>query len=234
MGFFSSFSGSLGGGVGSGLTTGINNHLRYVDRNFLGGMLGIDDANSTYLYEDTYNSALANYNAQADSMGRLVKAQRAALVDNGYNPLLAIGGVEHPSAFSGQAISPSFGGGSADYNEDVREANIKLLKEQTNIARSEAASARAQSKADISAARLDRELDDARLEALQSLDYDSDSKTRVDFKQAYRNAIERDRFVNSREHAVAEDAVNLIHGGSSAFSNIAHGMRAVRDRRSRK
>lgn len=186
-----------------------------------------------------YTSAL-NYKYAQQSALELPSLQRQGLERAGYNPLLAVmnGGVAAPMMGNGSsAMSHVTGSGTGGFDADAFGASkqsMRLHRALADTAVADAASAKAMSKADIASARLERELDDARLEALQSLDYDSDSKTRSEFKQAYRNAIERDRYVNSREHAVAEDAINAVHGGSSAFSNIAHGMRALRDRSRRR
>lgn len=189
-------------------------------------------------HQDTLNKA--NYHYQ---MTQGPSLYRQGLEAAGYNPLLALGNLPSGSmgAVSGSSVSAPQVHSSAMSNYTALKQS-RILDSEASIAKSEAASAKAQSEADIAASKLERELDEARLEAFRDGEtrfYDSQGKelpytTRLEFQQAYKNAIERDRYTNSREHAIAEDAVNAIHGGSSAFSNITHGMRALRDRAPRR
>lgn len=180
-----------------------------------------------------YNSALQYEYAQRYAENN-PSWQRKGLENAGYNPLLAISsGVASP--FGGNvdgSISHAFGDGtSASFDASAFARNKYALRAE----KAETEAIEAESDATQAASAYEAELDRLRLDALRDMDsYDADSPTRLDFKQAFKNGIQRDRYVNSREHAVAEDAVNAIHGGSSAFSNIAHGMRALRERQSRR
>lgn len=136
MGFWSSFAGSAGSGIGSGLTTGINSWIRGLDRDFLGGALGIDKYNSEFLKQDTYDSAYSNARASSDAFVKfypsIVKTQRKALEGAGYNPLLAVSnGLSSPmSAFSGSAIAPSSGSGGDFTSDAVRKKQEDVVDEQ--------------------------------------------------------------------------------------------------------
>lgn len=219
MGFGSSFLNSFGGGVGSGITTGVNNHLRYTDKKLFGGALGIDKANSYYLYEDTYNSATANLRAAADNASYALGKQKEALLANGYNPLLAIGDYQPPTSANGHAIAQSQGGGSADFQTDLRKEQIKAAKADVKTAQAEARLATATSALEVEKAKIELEAitdDDYRIE----VDGKDTNPTRSVMRSMIRNSIERSAYTNSREHAIAEDAVNAIHGGSSAMQGF--------------
>lgn len=95
MGWFSDVFSSASSSAASSLGSGVNSWLRYIDSG-TGGIFGIDAANKYGITAD----AEANAEAQADFYANyypeiavnMVKAQKNALVQNGYNPLLAVDG----------------------------------------------------------------------------------------------------------------------------------------------
>lgn len=95
MGWFSDIFSSGASSASSSLGSGFNSWLRYLDAGS-GGILGIDSANKYGITAD----AEANAEAQLDFYANyypsiansMMAGQKAALINNGYNPLLAIDG----------------------------------------------------------------------------------------------------------------------------------------------
>ncbi len=217
MGFWSSLAGSAGSGIGSGLTTGINSWFRGLDRDLLGGSLGIDKYNSYYLKKDTYDSAFANARASADAYNKFypqaVKTQRAALEGAGYNPLLAVmqgGALPSMSAYSGSAIPQSSGSGGDYVSDKVRKEQGKLAEKQTEAAGVELEASRAESEARILEAENDRDEASAKQMALHGMEVQGMSPAMDKIRSNYLRSLESEGYTDSFGHKLFEDIRSLV------------------------
>lgn len=172
-------------------------------------------------------------------------AYMSGLKEAGVNPMLVISsGIPNAptvSSAQGSMVAPSAPNLSGVVNtalqaskavSDVRQANAdaKIAEGDAKSADAESKARIEQAKADSAEAKLDREKSKLELDALNDDDgitsWSSDGgktfkdTTRHSYRQMIRNDIERRRYTNSREHAIAEDTVNAIHGGSSAYQSF--------------
>ena len=205
MAFFSSAIGLLGGGLSAGSGA-------------LGGL-----ATSALQYKFNRNLMKYQYELNQRSLQDSPSSFRDGLESAGYNPMLAVTQGIHPPSVGGSSVSaPSIDINSALQSHKQRkllDAQREQVNAQTSILRAEASSAKSQ-------AALDKEYAEMELEALKDEDYkvlvngQDSNPTRSEYRQMIRNDIQRRRYTNSREHAMAEDAVNAIHGGTSAYESF--------------
>ena len=189
----------------------------------LGGLLS-----SAYQYHQQRKLMDFQYDLNQRSLKESPSSYRAGLEAAGYNPLLAVNqGMSTPSAGLSSVSAPNIDPVSAL----MAKKQADLLKSQNEKVKAEASIARAEASSAMSQAALDKEYADMELEALKDEDYKvlvngkDSNPTRSDYRQMIRNDIQRRRYTNSREHAIAEDAVNAIHGGSSAFQSMSSARR---------
>ena len=176
--------------------------------------------------------------------------QRKGLEAAGYNPLLAVSsGVDVGSVSPTSAMQVPDG----DISDVISSAKIgSLIRSESRKARNEADISETDkeinkndlevSKAERDAAIAQAKLDQRKAELSQfALESDEEDMVEVtphssrmlsemekDYIGAQRNAAKRERYLNSRGHAIFEDIKDIIHGGASAFSNAAQGVKDLR------
>lgn len=186
-------------------------------------------------FQAARNKSLMKYQYDLNQRALLESpsAQKQGLISAGYNPMLAVTQGMHVPSVGGSSVSaPNINFNSAFSSakqRDLLDAQRNQVEAQTDILRAEASSAKSQ-------AALDKEYSEMELEALKDDDHKvlvdgkDSNPTRSDYRQMIRNDIQRRRYTNSREHAIAEDAVNAIHGGTSAYQAYEQG-RSIRRQR---
>lgn len=189
----------------------------------LGGLLS-----SAYQFRHQRKLMDSQYDLNQLSLRESPSAYREGLEAAGYNPLLAINnGVPAPTSGLSSVSAPNIDPVSAV----MAKKQMDLLKSQTEKVKAEASIAHAEASSAMSQAALNKEYADMELEALKDEDYKvlvngkDTNPTRSEYRQMIRNGIQRRRYTNSREHAITEDAVNAIHGGTSAFEQMSLGRR---------
>lgn len=205
MGFFSALGGTMGAIGGSASS-----------------LLG-----SAFQYFGNRRLMRYAYDLNQRSLKNSPSSLREGLVAAGYNPLLALGGVSNAPTVSGTSIgSPSIDAvGSAKEGALLGAVVGKALADK-KTAQAEAEATTSESEARKTEAELAQEEAQARLDALRGVtEVSGDSSARSALRREYVNSLERSAYTNSKEHAIAEDAVNAIHGGSSAFQAISGGRR---------
>lgn len=239
MSFGSSIGSSALSGVMGNALSNLNAFHRYESNSWLGnvdwlgGMFG-DIIAGEEAYQDQRQLSLQQQMLSMQSAYQQQLAhtlatqgpswQKEGLKAAGYNPLLALGygNVQSPS-LSANAYPTDVAGRSGS---SVDIAKTQMSHAAAKIAKSEAVTAAAEARLAESTSALEAEKADIELEAIRDEDYhvDVDGKdsnpTRTSMRQMIRNSIERSAYTNSREHAIAEDAVNAIHGGSSAMQGF--------------
>lgn len=206
MGFFASALGGAAGAGGGLLSSVLGSALQY---HF-----------NTKLMDHAYT---LNQKALTDSPSSL----RAGLEKANFNPLLALGGVGNaPTVTSG-----SMGSHPTDFVSSAKEGAMfgavlgKAIADK-KTAEAEADASKAESGARKAEAKLAEAEAETRISALEGIsEFSAESSARAAIRREYINSLERAAYTNSKEHAIAEDAVNALHGGSSAFQSLSHGRR---------
>lgn len=176
-----------------------------------------------------FNRNLMNhaYFLNQKSLQESPSSARAGLEKAGFNPLLAIGGVGNSPTVSGSSVGsfPTDFVGSAKEGAMFGAVLGKAIADK-KTAEAEADASKAEAGARKAEAKLAEAEADTRLSALDGItEFSAESSARAAIRSEYINSLERAAYTNSKAHAIAEDAVNAIHGGSSAFQSISHGRR---------
>lgn len=208
----------------------------------LGAMLGAGaQTGGSYLQAHISRENMDHqYFLNQKSLAESPLAMRQGLEAAGYNPLLAVGNTNSPTVSAQSASLPDFV--SSARSGALLSAQSREAKASADIAQSDAQTAKAEAKLAQATSALDAEKANIELEAIRDdnshidVDGKDSNPTRSTMRKMYRNSIERSAYTNSREHAIAEDAVNAIHGGSSAASGYqafqrAQSLRVLRNSR---
>ena len=194
---------------------------------------------------------------QALNMPKLTKQ---GLIDAGYNPLLALGGsfgggsspamfsayqhmANHSSTSSGGVSVTPYEGKQKKAAANVAEEESKQSELQTEILKMEKDAQASETSARAAQAFVDEIEAEATSKALTGVL----PEVYVDGKPTYRtsamqskqfdrlvekleNQIDRDAYMNSKEHALYEDTINAVHGinqGASAYDHWRSGRRKI-------
>lgn len=169
------------------------------------------------------------------------RLRREGLETAGYNPLLAIGALNGGPLQASEAAPPVFSGGDANLGDmdswqfgRMKRAAVSALDATT-----------AENEAIEASARLEKLKSEIEVEALEDFEVDSyDAKgkllnpTRRAFRESIRNLVNKSEYENNWERSLVSDILGSVLGLSSAFSNSASGVGAIRnassiDRKSR-
>lgn len=195
----------------------------------------------------SYSRSMMRYQAklqfkyQKKAAEQMPSSARQGLEAAGYNPILAVNGgangdygtVSASPVSAPQGVSTSFSASEFMKGKNaskLAEAEVATAQANAESAEAQATSAKASAyvalrEADVEGSKLSIEND-----LLNGVDDNPVAETKYaqDYRQYLKNSLERARFTDSKEHAIAEDTINAIHGGSSAFANFGKGFRSFK------